>query len=84
VHNIVYTIGMKNITLSAREAAIEKARQVAAKKHTTLNNLFREWLETLDRQPESSETEHKLETLWSQTNYLRVGRKLNRDDMHER
>ena len=41
---IVYTIFMKNITLSADESLIEQARLVARSQHKTLNTAFREWL----------------------------------------
>lgn len=36
---------LKNITLSADEALIREARRQAALQNTTLNVLFREWLE---------------------------------------
>jgi hypothetical protein len=36
---------MKNITLSADESLIERARAVAQSERTTLNAAFREWLE---------------------------------------
>ena len=36
---------MKNITLSADEELIERARLVARSQHTTLNAAFREWLQ---------------------------------------
>jgi hypothetical protein len=36
---------MKNITLSADESLIERARLVARVRGTTLNAAFREWLE---------------------------------------
>jgi len=36
---------MKNITLSAEEDLIERARDVARSRHTTLNSAFREWLQ---------------------------------------
>lgn len=35
---------MKNITLSADEGLIEEARRIAAKRRTTLNAEFRDWL----------------------------------------
>ena len=35
---------MKNITLSADEDLIERARQIARAQHKTLNAAFREWL----------------------------------------
>ena len=42
---IVYTMPVKNITLSAEEHLIEQARLVAQSQHKTLNAAFREWLE---------------------------------------
>lgn len=75
---------MKNITFSAQEEAIERARQVAAQRHRTLNDLFREWLEGMNRQVNDEGLSCKLETLWKQTNYLRIGKKLSRDEMNER
>jgi hypothetical protein len=36
---------MKNITLSAEESLIERARVIAQSRHTTLNEEFRRWLE---------------------------------------
>jgi len=38
---------MKNITFSADETVIELAREEARKRKTTLNQLFRDWLEDL-------------------------------------
>ena len=35
---------MKNITLSADEDLIERARQMARQQNRTLNDAFREWL----------------------------------------
>jgi hypothetical protein len=84
VRSIVYTDHMKNITFSAQEQAIERARQVAAKRHRTLNELFREWLEDLDVQTQENNVIDKLEALWGETNYLRVGKKLSREEMNER
>jgi hypothetical protein len=42
---IVYTVPVKNITLSADDSLIEQARAVAKSERTTLNAAFREWLE---------------------------------------
>jgi hypothetical protein len=38
---------MKNITFSADEHTIELAREEARKRKTTLNQLFREWIDDL-------------------------------------
>lgn len=75
---------MKNITFSAKEEAIEKARITARKKQRTLNDLFREWLDSVSFQDRDEDSSIKLKSLWSQTNYLRVGKKLTRDEMNER
>jgi hypothetical protein len=40
----VYTGAVKNITFSADEDLIERAREVAKAEHKTLNLAFREWL----------------------------------------
>ena len=74
---------MKNITLSAREDAIENGRQLARSRKTTLNGLFREWLDQLD------EGELREQTYRRQTDTLaervRVGRrKCTREEMNER
>ena len=75
---------MKNITFSAKEEAIEKARKVAARQHHTLNELFREWLDSVNEKALDGEISGNLNSLWEQTGYLRVGKKLSRDEMNER
>ena len=49
---------MKNITLSATEELIERAREKARSHNTTLNAEFRIWLEQYTRSP--GEIEKKL------------------------
>ncbi len=75
---------MKNITFSAQEDAIERARKVAKKKQRTLNELFRDWLAELDVETQQNNVIEKLEALWQDTNYLRVGKKLSHVEMNER
>ncbi len=84
VHVVVYTGIMKNITFSAQEDAIERARMAAREQNRTLNELFREWLEHVSHKVEENKSSSKLEGLWKKTNYLRVGRKLSRQEMNER
>jgi hypothetical protein len=74
---------MKNITLSAREELIDRAREVASQQHRTLNDMFQEWLEEMSRH-DDRDTSDKLNDLWSHTSYLRVRKKLSRDEMNER
>ena len=84
VHGPVYTEVMKNITFSAKEETIEKARKAAAQQHRTLNELFREWLDRVNQEASHETASHNLTSLWEQTGYLRVGKKLSRDEMNER
>jgi hypothetical protein len=75
---------MKNITLSAQEEAIKKARQIASENHQTLNELFREWLDDFNYRSHSQDDANKLQSLWKQTSYLKIGGKLSREELHER
>ncbi len=73
---------MKNITLSADEALIEAARARAAAEKTTLNEAFRHWLADYAR---SRERMQRYDSVMDELRgKLKVGRKLNRDDMNER
>lgn len=76
-------MALKNITLSANEEAIEKGRQVARSRKTTLNGLFRNWLEQLD---EGELREQAYKRLMSRMEgRVRVGhRKFTREEMNER
>jgi len=73
---------MKNVTLSAPEDAIERGREVARSQKTTLNGLFRSWLNQLD------EGELRAQAYLQQMNRMqgrvRVGRrKFTREEMNE-
>lgn len=84
-HFRVYTFYMKNITLSAQEDVIEKARAAASRKHRTLNDMFREWLDGVGRnQDQGNNNDAVLAALWEKNSYLRVGKKLTRDEINER
>lgn len=76
-------VRMKNITLSAKEEAIERGRQVAKSRNTTLNELFRDWLEQLGEGELREQTyRQQMERL---TRRVRVGgRKFTREEMNER
>ncbi|MGC9451261.1 MAG: hypothetical protein ACP5I4_07420 [Oceanipulchritudo sp.] len=74
---------MKNITLSAREEAIERGREVARIRKTTLNELFRGWLEQLGEGQLRERAYHRqMDRLAGR---VRVGRrKFTREEMNER
>jgi ferric-dicitrate binding protein FerR (iron transport regulator) len=71
---------MKNITLSADEQVIEHARQVARSQRKTLNQAFREWLESYARPNNALE---QYEALKKDLKYVRAGRKFTREEMNE-
>ena len=78
---LVYTILVKNITLSADENLIEQARKAAADQNTTLNAAFREWLQQYaGRQRWLQEYDAMMEGL----KYIKADRKYTRDELNER
>ncbi len=72
---------MKNITFSADERLIEKARLKAAKEKTTLNKRFREWLAGYAKQNDAGNTYNKL---MEELSHVNSGGKFSRDEMNER
>ncbi len=72
---------LKNITLSADQNLIHKAREKARLEHTTLNAQFRQWLEryaTADMKTDA------YKSLMSSLGYARPGSHFTRDVMNER
>jgi len=78
---IVYTIPVKNITLSADPTAIERGREVARDENRTLNEAFREWL---DWYGSRRVTREQVEALYERLRYVNAGRKFTREEMNER
>jgi hypothetical protein len=74
---------MQNITLSADEHLIEQARQAAKVQHTTLNQLFRDWLAELAAR-QSSVREYEALMRDIRASGVRAGRKFTREEMNER
>ena len=72
---------MKNITLSADEELIERARLLAQSQHKTLNSIFREWLRTFVAQ---SGDEREYDALMRRLRHIRSGGPYSRDEMNER
>lgn len=72
---------LKNITFSADEKLIEKARIVANEQNTTLNLLFREWLNQFSSHKNSGK---RYLELMKKLDYANPGRKFTRDEMNER
>ncbi len=72
---------LKNITLSAEEILIERARQRAEAERTTLNAEFRRWLAQYAEQPQSGSD---FRDLMVRLNYARPGRTFSREELNER
>jgi len=72
---------LKNITFSAEEDLIRKARERAAAERTTLNDEFRRWLEKYAERPQTAEA---FGVLMEHFAYVQPGRSFRRDEMNER
>lgn len=72
---------LKNITLSAEEQLIARARERARAERSTLNAAFREWLE---RYAKARPHPEDFRRLMSRLSYASPGRTFNRDELNER
>jgi len=72
---------LKNITLSADEKLIIRARKKAESEKTTLNFQFRQWLEKYTSMGKNS---NEYDQLMQQISYAKPLRKYSRDEMNER
>ena len=72
---------MKNITLSADDDLIERARSIARSRRTTLNAAFREWLEQFTS---ASGDSQGFDSLMKRLKHVDAGRHFSRDEMNER
>lgn len=72
---------LKNITLSAEEELICKAREKANREHTTINATFRQWLKQyVNKNTKVLDYYHFMDQL----NYAQPGRHFTREDLNER
>ncbi len=72
---------LKNITLSADEKLIQKARRKAREQNTTLNATFRQWLSQYVQN--STKTTNYFEFMNS-LKYATPGKKFTREELNER
>ena len=73
---------MKNITFSADDRLIKRARERAAREGRTLNEEFRRWLADYSRQ--EAQLRRFDEVAKELRGKVRVGRKLSREEMNVR
>jgi predicted transcriptional regulator len=72
---------MKNLTLSADEDLIERARAIARAQRRTLNAAFREWLVEFTSR-EGSVRDY--DALMKKLSHVNAGRHFSRDELNER
>ena len=72
---------MKNITLSADEDLIERARAIARAQHKTLNAAFRECLAQFTA---SAGDAQSFDSLMKRMKHIDAGRQFSREEMNER
>ena len=72
----------KNITLTADEAVIRQARRRAVEENTTLNELFRGWIEQYVQQPAASD--RFVDVMTHLQHVAGQARSFTREEMNER
>lgn len=72
---------LKNITFSADEDLIIRARQKDFSEKSTLNILFRRWL---NQYIERKQVDEKIGQVIESMDYTYAGKKFTRDEMNER
>jgi predicted transcriptional regulator len=72
---------MKNVTLSADDDLVERARAIARSQRKTLNAAFREWLLEFTSREGSA---RDYDALMKRLNHVNAGRHFSRDEMNER
>jgi hypothetical protein len=79
----VYTIlvPLKNVTLSAEQDLIDRAREVARGRRSTLNQAFRDWLEQYVARAGDA-TAYR--SLMRRLKHINAGGPYSRDEMNER
>ena len=72
---------LKNVTMSAEEFLIQKARQKALKEKMSLNDPFRQWLL---KYTTTGESVNDYKKIMKRLEHVNAGRTFNRDEANER
>ncbi|MGE0021761.1 MAG: hypothetical protein AB7S72_18980 [Draconibacterium sp.] len=70
-----------NITFSADNDLIKKAREKAHLEKTNLNTVFRKWLK---QYAERGKDDKEIDMVMESVQYARAGKKFSREEMNER
>ena len=71
----------KNITLSADDMLIKRAREKAQRENTSLNKLFRSWVK---KYVNRDNIDNEYDSLMENMADVKAGRKFSRDEMNAR
>lgn len=74
---------MKNLTLSVDSSVLEKAREAARRRGTSVNALIREYLDELAGVRQRRAAVERLRLLWAEGGGHSGGRKISRDEAYE-
>jgi len=72
---------IKNITMSAEDLLIERARKKARQEHKSLNELFRQWLSNYAAREDRGKA---YRDLMKRLSYVKSGKRFTRDELNER
>ena len=75
---------MRNITLSAADALIDRAREKARLQGLSLNDEFRNWLASYVEEPRGQDAVTRFRAAMQTLSHVDAGRVFNRDEMNER
>jgi hypothetical protein len=78
---VVYTDTVKNVTLSADDRSLQRARELARRRSTTLNQMFRDWLAELTADRGRKD---RFDALMKRLAHARSGGPFTRDEMNAR
>ena len=75
---------MRNITLSATDALIDRAREKARAQGVSLNDEFRKWLSSYVQGDDSQSAVSRFRTVMQALSQVDAGRAFSRDEMNKR
>ena len=73
-----------NVTLSIDDEVVVRARELATRRGTSVNQLIRDYLEELTSEMTAEEILGELEHLWRTSPGDSAGRRWTREELHER
>jgi hypothetical protein len=84
VRTTVYIKSMRNITLSATDALIDRAREKARAQGVTLNDEFRKWLASYVQEQDAQSAVARFRSVMQALPSVDAGRTFSRDELNER